>query len=379
MGARRLIQIGPASLAHTAAGQRVTAEVDGVPVWFESPDLTLTPAPEAFLSAFLVPALAHGATPQCESALDPLWLEHSRELVRIFAKWWRYPALPPQAMAGPAAMIDSDDPRGRALFFSGGVDSFHGLLCCNEQVDLLVFLQGFDIPIGDQPRADAALRSLRSIAEATGIRSGFVRTNLREHPLMRATAWERTNGGALAGVAHVLAPEARELLISSSVAITDDDVFGSHWQTDPLFSSSRMRLRQVGQNLRRMDKIRQIAPEPLPRQHLRVCWANTTSTGNCSHCSKCVITRLVLAESGVLDDYSVFEGSATLARELDGMRSDRRLQTLDEISRSPRLGPELRRATRALYERSVRTYSLPVRLRRALVRKWLEWTRPKPT
>ncbi|MEO5989962.1 MAG: hypothetical protein ABIU54_06515 [Candidatus Eisenbacteria bacterium] len=377
MGGTMTIRIGTPAWSTSEGGQRVTADVDGVPVWFESPDLPLVPSAESFASLFLVPAMARGATIFSQAPLDALWLENSRELMAIFHEWWHYPIFAPQAPADAARPASTlPESRARALFFSGGVDSFHGLLSCGEQVELLVFLQGFDIPIHDQPRADAALASLRAIASELGMRSGFVRTNLREHPLLQQAPWERTNGGALASVAHVLAGVAHELLIASSIATSTEEAWGSHWRTDKLFSSSRMELRQVGETHRRMHKIQALAHEPLARRHLRVCWANATATGNCSRCAKCTITRLVLAHAGVLDAFTVFDGSATLARDLDGIRSDKRFQTLDELSRSPRLEPHVRAATRALYKRSVRIHSLPVRVRRALIRKLLEWTRP---
>lgn len=376
MRSTRTIAISAPTWSTGEGGQRVTAIVDGTAVWFESPDLALTPSAESFASLFLVPAMAQRATLVSQAPLDAAWLEHSRELMAVFHEWWGYPIHAPQAPVETLRPVTvHPESRARALFFSGGVDSFHGLLCCGENIDLLVFLHGFDIPIHDQARADAALSSLRSIALELGIRSGFVRTNLREHPLLKSSPWERTNGGALAAVGHVLASVAHELLISSSIATSTHEPWGSHWRTDKLFSSSQLQLRQVGETHRRMHKIQALAHEPLARRHLRVCWTNATSTGNCSRCAKCAITRLVLAEAGVLEEFTVFDGSATLARDLDGIKSDKRFQTLQELSRSVRLEPTIRAATLALYERSVRTHSFPVRVRRAVVRKWLEWTR----
>lgn len=379
MGTPRVIRIEAPSLARTATGLRVTAEVDGTPVWFESPDLALESSPESFASLFLLPALAHGATLVSVTPLDGTWLANSRHLIDTFARWWRYPLLPPQSLPGSArSAIEAGAVRERGLFFSGGVDSFHSLLCCGESVQRLIFVQGFDIPLTDSPRAEVATTTCRAVAAELGIAAGFVSTNLREHPLVRAVPWERTNGGALASVGHLLAQTVEEVLVSSSISISSNEPWGSHPEVDRWFSSSRVRFRTVTETHRRMTKIQELAPQPLPRQHLRVCWQNRTATGNCSKCDKCVITRLVLAEAGVLEDFGTLEGVATLANDLDAIRSDKRFQTLDEMSQSPRLAPDIRRAARRLYERSVHTHSLPVRMRRALVRKWLEWTQPKP-
>ena len=242
-----------------------------------------------------------------------------------------------------------------------------------ESPRLLVMVQGFDFGLDDVVRAKAAHDSMREVAAALGIATGFIRTNVREHPLVRAVAWERTNGGALAAVGHLLAASHSEVLISSSISTRWNEPWGSHLEVDARFSSSRVRFRTVATAHRRMEKIQEVARQTLPRTHLRVCWQNRTATGNCSRCDKCVITRLVLAEAGVLEHFTTFEGPATLPAHLDAIRSDKRIQTLAEMSQSEHLEPAIRRSARGLYERSVRRYSLPVRLRRALVHLWHGW------
>ncbi|MFI5371325.1 MAG: hypothetical protein ACHQ52_07170, partial [Candidatus Eisenbacteria bacterium] len=293
------------------------------------------------------------------------------------------PRLVPRSMAaGPPPVVRPASPTGadiaasraRAMFFSGGVDSFHGLLCCGESIDLLVFVEGFDVTLGDTPRVASALAGIRDVAAEVGVRLGVVRTNLREHPLVRDTKWERVNGGALAAVAHLLEGSVHEMLIASSIAVQWPMAWGSHWRTDPLYSSSRLRIREIGHEVSRIDKVRAIAPLSLPQKHLRVCWENRTPTGNCSRCGKCVITRLMLAESGVLDRYPMFDGAATLARDLDAIRNDSHRHSLTDVVERGWLDPELRRAAVALLARIRHAESFPVRTRRALLRMVLEWS-----
>jgi hypothetical protein len=371
---------------------RVSAEVDGGTVWFESPDLPLAPSPEAFASAFLVPSLARRRRLISEAPLDPAWLENSPRLVEIFHRWWRYPRLvpgvapePPRPSdASPVALAPAPSPAGpdpapagphreRALFFSGGVDSFHALLDHAEPIDRLVFVEGLDIRLGDAGRVESTLAGIRDVATEMGVGLAVVRTNLREHPLIRDTSWENANGGALAAVAHVLADSVEEMLIASSIAVQWVKAWGSHWETDPLFSSSRLRLREVGQELRRIDKVRRIAGHPLPQRHLRVCWENRVPTGNCSRCGKCVITRLMLADSGMLDRYALFDGTATLARDIDALPHDSHRLSLTDLVTHGNLDPELRRAAEALLRRIDHVESFPVKTRRALLRTLRGW------
>jgi hypothetical protein len=369
------VVVTPPAAAATGGVTRVSAVVDGEPVWFESSDLRLAPSAEAYASAFLLPAVAHRRRLVSAAPLDPAWLDGSRRLVEIFHRWWRYPSLAPEApAAAPAPPFAAGRPGGRGLFFSGGVDSFHGLLCCGESIDLLVFVEGFDVRLHDTPRLASALAGVREVAAAVGVRMAVIRTDLREHPLMRDTPWEHANGGALAAAAHLLEDSVHEMLIASSIALEWTKPWGSHWKTDPLYSSSRVRLREIGQAVSRIDKVRAIAGLPLPQRHLRVCWENRSPTGNCSRCGKCVITRLMLAECGMLDRYPMFDGVATLARDIDALRNDSHRHSLTDIVERGRLDPELRRAAEALLVRIRHAESFPVRTRRALLRRVLEWS-----
>lgn len=352
----------------TRAGDtwRTSAEVDGVAVWFESADAPLAASAEAFASAFLLPSLAHRRRLVSAAPLDPVWLANAPRLVEIFARWWRYARLVPRSEAGTAPAA-AGPPRGRAAFFSGGVDSFHTLRHLGEPIDRLVFVIGFDFPRDDVARAEASLASVRAVAQAAGTPLTVLRTNLREHRLMRTTSWERANGGGLAAAGHLLSEGIEEMVVPSSIAVAWGMQWGSHWETDPLFSSSRLRVREFGEDRRRLEKVREISDDPLARRHLRVCWENRTATGNCSRCGKCVITRLMLADCGKLDLFPVFAGTATLAADVDALPHDSHHVSMHDLLTLGNLPPELRRATAALQQRSNHARSFPVRTRRALL------------
>jgi len=366
----RDLPIGPPVATPGGGVVRVSADVDGTSVWFESADVPLAPAPEAFASAFLLPSLAHRRRLVSARALDPLFLANVPRLIEIFRRWWRYPRLLPRAAAGSSAASDQENgkPRGRAAFFSGGVDSFHALRHLGEPIDRLVFVEGFDMPLGDAPRVEASLTGIREVAAASGASLTLLRTNLREHPLVRRTSWERANGGALAAVAHLLSDAIAEMIVPSSVAVPWNMHWGSHWETDPLYSSSRVRLRQFGESLRRIEKVKEISDDPLAQRHLRVCWENRTPTGNCSRCGKCVITRLMLASAGKLDAFPVFAGSATLASDVDAIHHDSHFASMQDLVTIGDLPPDLHRATAALLARSEHARSFPVATRRAALR-----------
>lgn len=356
-------------LTRTGAGSRVSAEVEGAVVWFESSDAPLTPVAEAWGSAFLIPALARGARLALPARADPAWLANIGRLLPVLQQWWAYPMVPPLGDPGPASSPDPVMESRAALCFSGGVDSFHSLLRGGAPVDALLFVHGFDVPLDDTARSVAAESSFREVARARGARALLVRTNLREHPVFRAASWEHAHGGALAAVGHLLAGEIGRLLISSSYPYVNDLPWGSHWRTDPLWSSGRLAVAHLGAGLWRDEKVRAIASEPVVRQHLRVCWENAARTGNCSRCDKCVMTMLMLEACGALAGSATFERHAPLDRLVDGIRRTAWVKHYERLLAGG-LDRDTARAVRRLLGRSGRPTTLG-RLRAGLRRRIL--------
>jgi len=332
---------------------RVVAEVGGISLWFESSDVELAPAAEAFSSSLLIPALQHGETLTMEDEVSPVWLSNVRSLLPILSRWWSYPVIEPGLRSGP---LGGRDPApGTALCFSGGVDSFFTLLRSGLRIDLLVTVLGFDVPLNDVVRFRAIEASVKEIAHETNVRPVFIRTNIREHPGVSAVSWERAHGGALAAIGHLLRDVAGRLLISSSYAYGYENPWGSHWMIDHLWSSDRLQVTHVGAEHRREGKLRAIAGEALLNRHLRVCWENRQPTGNCSVCEKCVRTRLVLADCGELANYAVFLGDRSLVRDLDALPPlPRERETYRRLLESSNLSWRLRRAVRRMVARNSR-------------------------
>src|SRR5262245_11422945 len=104
---------------------RVSAGVDGTPLWFESADAALNPSPEAFASAMLVPAIDRGERLTLEEPVSSVWRSSVRQALSVFNQWWGYPELLPEPVHHPPEAARASQ---TALLFSGGVDSFHTLL-----------------------------------------------------------------------------------------------------------------------------------------------------------------------------------------------------------------------------------------------------------
>jgi hypothetical protein len=315
-GASTDVVVGAPTVEVSGGLHRVSAIVDGSPLWFESRDVSLAPSPEAFLSALLIPALHTGRRLGSEAPVSPRWVHGVRDLLAVVTRWWDLPDLEPDV---PIAATLREPASGRtALCFSGGADSFHALLHGDLPVDDLVFVNGFDLLMAEKARADAE-RSMRTVAERTGKGAIAVHTNLRTHPVMRNADWERGHGGTLAAVGHLLSERIGRLGVASSYPYALDLPWGSHWRIDPLWSSERLEVVHTGAKWWRSEKVRAIAADPLVHVHLEVCVNHRPGEPNCSRCEKCVRTMLVLEASGHLPSFTVFRGGEPLSARVDAL------------------------------------------------------------
>ncbi len=294
---------------------RITADVSGTPLWFESDDVELEPAPEAFGSALLFPAQHRGRTLRFESPVSEVWRENSDKIIQVWHEWWGYQ---PRRVVAERRPDENRNARSTALMFSGGVDSFHCLLSGAEP-QVLVAVHGFDIPLDDSVRMASLRRSLDEVADVHGCKPIVIRTNLREHPASgKRHLWDRAHGGGLISMGHLLSRQIGRLVVAASWFYAEERPFGSHTRTDPLYASSGFSVDHFGGSARREDKIACVAFNDLARRHLRVCWQNLPGAANCSRCEKCVIAMLHLAENGVLSEFDVFDGH-DLPERIDGV------------------------------------------------------------
>ncbi|HKT06841.1 MAG TPA: hypothetical protein VJR24_03005 [Gemmatimonadaceae bacterium] len=341
----------------TNASSRVSAVVGDSEVWFESDDVALRPSVEAFVSAFLIPSAARGLRLEATGAADTAFAASLPKVLDITRRWWGYGVALPRLDTATVDPNPHSPAAGRtALCFGGGVDSFYTLLASGRRVDDLVFVHGFDMPLTDLARAAAVEETLREIAGVLGARAIVIRTNLRTHAPFRAASWDRTHGGALAAVGHLLADESATMLISASFYHGGWHPWGSAWQLDPLWSGNGLTIEHIGAELSRADKLRVLRDEPLVRRHLRVCWANRPDLLNCSRCEKCIRNQVILSGLGVLEHFRTFESPDTLAARIADVARIRDHLVFDRYEFALKLGlpRDQAAAVRALLARSKR-------------------------
>ena len=294
-----------------SGGTQVECDVDGEALWFASDDAALAASPEAFASALLIPAATRGEPLEITAPLDRSWLERVSVILERAREWWQLPG------TRVIATDVTDNPRARpgtiGQCFTGGVDSFHALIYAQTPPAVLVYAQGYE----RNRLVDAFLPGFREIAAAFGARAVLISTNLRRHSALRGIDWDKSHGGALAALGHVLSEEIERLVIPSSYPYHDSKPWGSHWELDHLWSSRRLAVEHADATLRRDGKVRAIADRKMVQRHLHVCF--DPQTGNCSRCEKCVRTMISLAMCGRLYDCETFDHTRPLERRVDNL------------------------------------------------------------
>lgn len=336
---------------------RISATVGGHEIFFESDDIELTAAPEVFASALLPATVQHGSRLHIDQPLDRRWLRNVQGVIDVWTGWWGVAPRLGDHLRAPRWLVPR--PRGRragevGLCFSLGVDSFFSLVSAPRRFDTLILCEGFDIALGDRARMDAATAAVRAVADARGLDLVVLRTNLRQHRPVKGSGWGRTHGGALAALGHACRGRLGELVISSTYHVSQDEPWGSHWDTDHGWSSALLEVSHYGERYTRHEKVAAILGDPLAKRHLRVCWENRASAGNCGECEKCCRTLLqIQVLGGRLEDWP-FAGSGSLASRLDAVASVHPYQIPAYATMLPALRsePELTAAVEALIGRA---------------------------
>lgn len=252
----------------------------------------------------LVPAMAQRLDLALPGIASPMLRARVPELQQVFARW--HPAMriatitpttrPAQATALPRS-------RGRAAFFSGGVDSFYTALALRDRLAALVFVTGFDLGIGraQEPDQRQVVDRTRAAASRLGLPLVHLRTSLRSYTDRHVLWGDHYVGSALAAVALLLAPRFRSVTVPSTHLARSDFPYGTHARTDPLWSTEQVRISHHGSSVSRPYKVARISNDDVAMDTLRVCWENRGGSYNCGSCEKCLRTMVELYLAGALE------------------------------------------------------------------------------
>lgn len=329
-------------------------------IYFKSTSGPFNESSDHLIPLTLLMTMVTGESLDIEGSVSPQFMANVPKIQAILQAFTRVhhqdiPAI--DVSVSSQAVQELPEGRGRALFFSGGVDSTFSAIRDRDKLDALVFIHGFDLDVRDEEWRRLAAQRVRSSAAAIGLPLIEIETTMSRF-MGRASSWRVAYGPALATIALLLQPLFREMNFSSGRAYTRLGATGSHPMLDPLWSTESMEIVHNGGDMERWQKIAYLADNPIAQQHLRICFERKSAPYNCGECGKCTTTMITLAALGALDKFDVF------AKPLD----------FDHISRMD-LSDE---ALRHRIEDSLRILDGPdgkpfPELRRALVRSLEGW------
>ncbi|MFZ7096214.1 hypothetical protein ACOPJQ_10155 [Luteimonas dalianensis] len=300
MARARQLVLEDHALEQDAGSTRLVGRVDGHELYFrtDSP-LGLVPGAEPFLCAMLVPAMEQARDIVIPDGLSaPAGFLANLDLLQdIYAVWY-----PGYRKVGIHVETRPDEPpassRGRALFFSGGLDACHSLHRFGASIDTLVYVRGIDMRLDQDALYRQCLAANMEIAWNYGKNLLAIESNVRFfiRGLSRTgIGWDVAQCCGLGSVANALGIPV--ISISSSAAWDDLAPHGSHPLTDPLCSSDRVRIEHIGCGYRRHEKLLEVARDDFLLQRIRVCWQDDGL--NCGTCEKCLRFRMALTLAGL--------------------------------------------------------------------------------
>lgn len=298
-----------------AADGRVEFEIDVVGarynIWYQAQgNCRLAASGDLELAMTLPVAMAVDGALELDLPVSDGLLVQQNAIQDTLLTW--YPELRRAALdtVTDQIVVPPDVGPGTLACFTGGVDSFYSVLSHPGQLSGLLFVHGFDVPLGALALRRTVSQHLGEVATEIGVELIEVETNLREL-LDPYVDWGRiAHGPAIVAVASALRRDYGRLLIPSSHGDRDLFAWGSHPVLDPLWSTPALRVEHDGGQLTRVQKIQSMASSPLIARHLRVCW-QPGAEYNCGSCEKCLRTMMTLDMVGAL------AASETFPREVD--------------------------------------------------------------
>ncbi len=291
------VQVDPAP--GTVAGAAVFLEVE--------------PGSDAVADASVIPMVPAALVLACrlsqdlrvEEPLPPSLHEGPRHVARLLHEWYGWRPAELIAPLGPDRVRPAwaHLPRGRAVFFTRGVDSWGALLDRMEgparqrPTHLITLDNEVHLPVDIR---EGQLRDTRAAAERIGLQHIVVRTDVRSL-LDQHTDWgTATHGSVLAGTGLLLRSTLQEVVIAPTHWTPLLRPWGSHPELDPAWSLPDLTVTHHSGHEARWERVARITADPVAADTLMVCWQGT-GTRNCGRCEKCLRLLTSLHLLGRLD------------------------------------------------------------------------------
>ncbi len=297
-------------------------------VWIEMPAQYVPTqlSGDPFLAAFLIACMYSQENLQIEAPVSKKLFDSLTTIQQLMSGWF------PEFSAIEVTASEIHDPipktipENSALFFSGGVDSWHSLLRNRKEITHLILVLGFDIKFSQTGIWDQTRQLAQNVADHFQLELLVIRTNLKRRVVMSKSScrWGRkfqgqfldyVYGSFLSALGLTMQVHIQRLTIATGLDKNYLIPHGSHPDLDPLWSTENMQVIHDGIEDSRFIKIRDyIINEPLALKQLRVCQDYQPHRINCCACEKCLRTMIALQICGKLKQSPAFPDALSIRR-----------------------------------------------------------------
>lgn len=301
------IRINPWKLS--ADGLRIEADIwvgsEKFELYYQSDSTKIQPRAEAFISATILIAMKQRINRiEIDEPVSRTFLSGIEEIQNVFQSWKPNYGRVEIQHAGFKEEESAGQKTG--VFFSAGVDSYHSYLSNRNEIDALIYLDGFDIPLAHQGMRERMKTNIKKISDRFDLPAVIIETNARQFQEKFIT-WGFSHGSAIASAGHLLAGEFSRFLLASGGNPRAHKRYGVHPDLDSNWGSDRLHFEHDSYNVDRIEKCRFISQFQPVHDTLRVCLRSPESSLNCGVCEKCLRTMVYFQSTGDYEKYTVFE------------------------------------------------------------------------
>jgi len=314
------------STSNDGGGQRLQAEVlyeteavtESYFIQYTNPEKTADdhpgsyPGGDVFLVALLLPAMAVGERLRIEAPVsESVSTALLNNTIPLMLKW--FPRLHSVETELELQSESVHQSAKTATLFSCGVDSWHTLAECQDRIDTLIHIRGFEMPLENSEIWNSANRSVHEVAASYRKKLINVETNFGEATRRRVghnpeVDWDDFEcdawfGHLLCAIGFALRTQIGTLIIPSSYTEGIEKV-ASHPTIEPQLSVESLAFEIHGFECNRLQKLANIAQLDSDFiERFRVCvdreFIPADDIINCGRCLKCLRTRLELRLCGI--------------------------------------------------------------------------------
>jgi len=225
-----------------------------------------------------------GKLPETEGEVSAKFLQGARKAIDIYREW----GLKADVDLSSFTPVEHKNGGDRvATFFTLGVDSFYTLFSNIDEIDDIIYIQGFEKRL-QKNVLEQVLVNLRMVANRFGKNAVIWSSNARDY-LDKYVHWLKFgHGPALVSEGLLRESSYKKIYISASTAIPIK-YNATHKDIDHLWNTETLEFVHFGL-VSRLEKLKYISEKSqYAMDLLRVCYHGTNKY-NCSDCAKCVRT-----------------------------------------------------------------------------------------